>query len=266
MSIKSLFTIVIIGLCATAARSQEERWDTYVANFGDKPGSMLVDMSLVNTAPDSRYPFLVITGPKAHACSKQGLPDKDEIPHLEEMLDATGGFLSGVTAKVLVATFTYNCERLNYYYVKDTVGVHNALVRLYKRNYSDYRYAINMRYDPEWTTYRTFLYPSGETLAWMENNRVISALRTQGDSLTQERDINFEVYFTSDTDRKAFANFAVEKGYKIKRTIDAKGAYAIVVYKHDRIRSETINAMTGELKKAAEQHNGVFHGWNAPLK
>jgi hypothetical protein len=91
-----------------SASAQNENWDTYMAKFGDKPGSVLVDMALINNAPDTRYPYLVITGPKGHDCNKQGLPGKEEINAMEEVLDATDNFITGITAKILTGTFTFS--------------------------------------------------------------------------------------------------------------------------------------------------------------
>lgn len=158
--------IIAALLCLSAATTyaqHEEKWDTYVAMFGDKYGSVLVDMARISSAPDKSLPYLVVTGPRAHKCDKRGIPDKEEIDMLEAILDATGSFLTGATPKALVGTFTSNCERLNYYYVKDTTAVRNAIARMYNRNYKDYSYKISIRPDAEWSTYRTFLYPTDET-------------------------------------------------------------------------------------------------------
>jgi len=42
----------------------QENWDTYMAKFGNKPGSVLVDMGLMAKAPDKLLSFLVITAPR----------------------------------------------------------------------------------------------------------------------------------------------------------------------------------------------------------
>ena len=264
------FIQVFIGVILFVnASAQTEHWDTYMAKFGDKPGSVLVDMGYKDAAPDGRYPFLLVTGPKAQDCNKQRLPGNEEIDRLEEILDATSNFITGVTAKVLVGTFTYDCERLNYYYVKDTMGVRNAIMRLYNRSYPNYEYAINMKADREWSTYRTFLYPGDETLNWMENDKILTKLLQQGDSLKQARDINFELYFKADTGRQAFAGFAKMKGYKADMTKVSKSAnlpYELVLTKRGFVKMDAINEMTQELKNELKKYNSLYVGWDAPLQ
>ena len=258
---------VIFSLLFLSAEAQTEHWDTYMAKFGDKPGSILVNMGYKNVAPDKRYPYLVVSGPQALSCNKQGLPDKEEIDRLEEILDATNNFITGVTAKVLVGTFTYNCERLNYYYVKDTIGIRNAIMRLYKRNYSNYKYAINMKADKEWNTYLTFLYPNEETLDWMDNDKIITKMLEAGDDLKKQRDISFDLYFKTDTGRKLFTGFADAKGYRTDTTrISANSSYLreLVVTKYGLVKMDTINSMSAELKNELKKYNAFYNGWDAP--
>ena len=237
-----------------------------MAKFGNKPGSVMVDLALIETAPDKLYPNLVITGPLAHSCNSQGLPDKEEIDQLEEILAATGNFLTGVTPKVLAGTFTYDCKRVNYYYVKDTAGVRNALGRMYNRSYKDYNYTITIRHDPEWISYRTFLYPSADTRNWMENDKIITKMMQRGDSLSKPRNINFDLYFKTDTDRNALVLYAKSKGYTTDASMTSKSTAApfeVIVSKYGPVKMETINDMTEELKRETRKHHGLYNGWEA---
>ena len=266
-----LIQAVLFAFIFSPASGQNDGWDTYIAKFGDKPGSVLVDMGLINTAPDKRYPYLVITGPQVHKCNADGLPDKEEIDQLEEILSATDNFLTGVTAKMLTGTFSYNCERLNYYYVKDTVGIRNALMRMYRRSYPDYSYVINMKKDQEWVTYRTLLYPDEKVKNWMENDKVITKMMQDGDSLTGQRDISFDLYFKTDTDRTAFASYAGTHGFDVTVPNSdpvSKGTqmpYELTISKYSYVKMDGMVAMTEEIKQQVRQHHGVYGGWIAPL-
>lgn len=255
-------------VCRLTATAQEEHWDTYMARYGEKPGSVLVDMALMSIAPDRKYPYLLITGPHSQNCGKQGIPANEDIADLEGILDATTNFVTGVTAKVLTGTFTYNCDRLNYYYIKDTMGVRNALGRMYSRSYGTYNYTIKIKHDPEWVSYRSFLYPDSATARWMEYNRKVTGMMELGDSLTKQRDINFEAYFRSDSDRNGFAGFAAGKGYKQTKAMLQEGAaapYKIVVSKFGYVKMDMILAGESELAEAVKKYHGIYNGWDAPL-
>jgi len=250
------------------ATGQTEQWDTYMAKFDGKPGSVLVDMGYKDAAPDSKYPFLVVTGPQAMDCDKKGIPANEEIDKLEEILGATGSFMNGVTAKVLVGTLTYNCERVNYYYVKDTFGVRTAIARMYTKMYPNYTYAVNLKADKLWTTYRTFLYPDRETLNWMENNKIVTEMLRGGDSLTKPRDVVFELYFKTDTGRSSFVAYAQRKGYKTDTTQASKSPnmpYQLIIKKYGPVKMDLVNEWTTDLKNELKKYSSIYAGWSAPL-
>ncbi len=262
----SLF-VLLSGSSRLAA--QTENWDSYLATVSGKPASVLVDLGLFTTAPDKRYPFVVITGPLTQTPTDKGIPNKMEIKDLEQILDVTTNFITGVTARVLAGTFTYNNERLNYYYVKDTTGIRNAILRVYNRNFKDYKFVINIKHDPQWLNYLTFLYPSEQTLNVMENNKVIMQLLQSGDSLTQQRDITFATCFKTDTARAAFATYVTEKGYTLQKSpVLKKSEYPLcqLFSRFGSVKADSIAIITAEIKQEVKKHNGLYNGWDATLK
>ena len=272
-STKPFFLFLIVAfvgvLFSAPANAQNEQWDTYMSSFGNKPASILVDMGLNANVPDKRYPFLVITGPYARNADKNGLPEREEIKDLEDILGATGDFLTGLTAKVLAGTVTYNRQRLNYYYVKDTTGVRNAVMRMYHRSFPGYKFALSMKHDVAWLTYSTFLYPSEETQNWMENNRVITGLLQSGDSLKKPRNILYAGCFKDDSARSAFASFITDKGYAIQRSPMVKtGTYThcIVFSQFGYVKKDSVDFATTVVREAVKKFNGSYDGWSAPLK
>lgn len=252
---------------AYAAHAQQENWDTYAATFSGRPGSILVNLSLIEHAPDSRYPFLLVTGPHSRKCKANGLPANEEIPELEEVLDATSKFLDGVTANVLAGTFTTNCQRLNYYYIRDTQSVRNALARMYAQNYGDFKYAVKLKQDAEWVSYRTFLYPDDKMKQWMAASKTISEMMHRGDSLVRPRDINFTFYFKTDTGRQQFAAFAKANSFKADTFSYANVAYpyGITFSKYGYVKADIIALMENELKGELEKYQARYDGWAAPL-
>ena len=236
-----------------------------MAKVGDKPASVLVDMGLATTAPDIKYTYLVITGPKAKKCNKHFLPVADEIPNLEEILDETSNFITGVTPKVLTGTYTHDCQRLNYYYVKDTIGIRNALLRMYGRLYPDYEYTIKMRKDHDWVIYRRFLFPDEKARNWMDNNKVITMMLGRGDSLTGKRTIIFDISFRADSMRSVFTDSVRAKGYKLEKlqpTLSLNVPFGLIISKVGPVKSDFLDPLTEELKATIKKYNGFFNGWD----
>ncbi len=265
MKFSNLLYTAILLLVSSPAYTQVEQWDTYITRFDGKPGSVLVDMGLYQSAPDKKYPNVVITGPQANKCGDQGMSDAEEIEELENMLSASGNFITGVTPRILAGTFTNNCKRLNYYYVKDTVGIRNALARMYARSYKNYNYFITIKHDPEWLTYRTFLYPDEATQNWMANSKLVKKLIEEGDSLKKPRNVYFDFYFSSDAERSSFAASELVKGYQQVQLTESKKqrAYGIVLSKQTPVTMDDINRITAELKVDTKKFSGTYAGWRS---
>lgn len=254
---------------STAFAQEDENWETYMAQVDKKPASLLVNLALYDRSPNKLLPYLLITGPKSKLCQSNGLPPKDEISQLEEILHSADLFITGVTAKALAGTMTYNCQRVNYYYIKDTVGIEQALSRMYRRSFKDYKYVYKIKHEPDWSTYRNFLYPNEENLTWIENNKIITKLITQGDSLTKPRNISFVLLFKKEEDRKAFIYFANQKEYKIDEVNFIKNAdmpYLLKISKFDKIQPGIISQMSTEIKTEIKKYNGMYEGWTSELQ
>ena len=239
-----------------------------MAQIANKPSSVMVNLALYSNSPNKLLPYLLITGPKCKRTTANGLPQKDEIAQLEEILNATDAFVTGVTPKILTGTLTYNSERVNYYYVRDTAGLHNAIARLYKRSFPDYSYVCKIRKDADWNEYRDFLYPSEDNFTWIENNGIITQLITQGDSLTKPRDISFVLLFKTEADRNALIDFAHKRDYRIDELNYVKkenNPYRLKISKFENVKADLISQMTIEIKKETKKLNGDYQGWNSAV-
>lgn len=259
---------IILAFVSWHVYAQEENWDTYMAEIEKRPASVLVDLAQKEKSPNLSLPYLLITGPKSKLCQGNGIPATEEIDQLEEILNTTGTFITGLTPKALVGTLTYNCERVNYYYVRDTMGLSFAIARMYNHNYKDYRYVFKIKYDPEWTVYRDFLYPNEATMTWMENDKIITNLLSQGDSLTKPRDITLELLFRAEEDRKSFVVFAQDNGYNIVQLGHVKNLdmpYEIRISRNTPVTSDAVAQITNAVKKEAKKDNAKYMGWESPV-
>lgn len=268
MYLRSL-VFVLATFCCTEVCAQEN-WDVYMALLGDKPASIMVDMGSIDRSPDHLLPYVLVTGPKAKNCTdKNGLPSTMEIDDMEKVLDVTGSILSGVTAKRLVGTVTSNCERLNYYYIKDTTGIRNALVRMYGKHFPDRTYTLRMKQDVEWLAYRNFLYPDSAAREWMASDKIIARMRKGGDDLSRPRDIQHTLYFMSDAARRVFADSARAHHFNISNNNAVLGfdkrLYEVTVSRYGGVRIDSILAAEADLKNLAAPLGGTYRTWIAPL-
>jgi len=268
MNYRFIIYTIIFCFFFSAVHAQGN-WETYVTRFDNgKGGSILVDLSQYVTAPDRRFPMVVITGPYCNNCTAEGMPQQNEIDKLESILDMTGNTITGMTANVLVGTLTYDGRRVNYYYVSDTSSIRHSIKKMYNKYFDGYKYYLEILPDPEWKSYREFLYPNEQTFTWIENNKIITQLLQAGDSLTTPRQVDFYLYFNSASDRSSFITFAQLKGYDIgdaKIDKENKHPYELRISKVTSVQPDVIWPLTNELREEAKKYSAQYDGWETSV-
>lgn len=251
--IKSLFSF-----------SQEDNWDVYMAQYEKGVGSTVLNMSLKNYAPIKEFPYLLKTGVKLINCSVEGLPTKEEFDVLHAISDNVKSVIDSNLKNKPAGTFSYQCERMDYYYLNDTNRIRKLLESTYQKSFPDYKYSITIRSDSSWEAYLAFLYPNEETYEYMTNEKVILNLTKEGDDLSKPRQVDHWLYFKSEADRDNFIPFAVLEKYKVESKEflkDSKLKYKLQISRMDNVDIGSISKITMELRKKAKQLNGVYDGW-----
>ncbi len=160
---RKILCITILSILSLFSIAQDGNWEVYMAQYEKGVGSTVVDFSLKATAPRANLPFVVITGVAFKDCNTDGMPTKKEFETLYKIADSVGIIINSKGSNTMAGTFTYQCQRLDYYYVSDTNGVRQSLQEMYKRHFENYEPYINMRIHEQWESYLQFLYPNEET-------------------------------------------------------------------------------------------------------
>lgn len=261
---KNTATLSGLLLLSLHAFSQNENWDVYMARYEKGAGSTVFNVSLKDSAPIKGYPFLLKTGVKAKDCPQGGLVSGTELDMLYSISDKMKSIIDAELKNREAGTFSYQCERTDYYYVADTNGLRTKLAVAYKTFYPQYEYTIEIRVDPEWDAYLKFLYPNEEIREYMENEKVIYNLTKAGDDLSKPRQTDHWLYFNNEADRNAFISYALKENFKIesRKTLD-KGSrpFQLQISRTDKVDMSSITEITGELRKKAKELNGEYDGW-----
>lgn len=267
--IHKITTVCLFFFLSTACFAQTdslpaENWDTYMAKFEKGAGSVLVNMSLKKTAPVLEYPYLVVTGVKFTDCPEDGFPSKREFNNLYTISDSVKAVIEKSSNAILSGTFTYQCQRLDYFYVSDTTRTRLALLSLYKNRFPSYTYYINIKAEKGWLSYLDFLYPSEKILDFMGNQKVLMALENAGDKLTRSRPIDHFAYFKTEADRTCFISYALKNRFRITKkenTGEAGQPYSLIFTRNDKPAVKTISIITMELRKQVAKCQGEYDGW-----
>jgi hypothetical protein len=121
-----------------------------------------------------------------------------------------------------------------------------------------------MKRDAEWSTYRTFLYPTEEIQNWMDNAKILTPLLQNGDSVNKRKSLDFKACFITDTARAKFVDALPRLGYthKLSNTIHNKDIpYCVTFSKTLPLNIDTLQKPTMELRHEINTRNGVYGGW-----
>lgn len=257
---KLVLLSVLLSASTLLSFAQDEEWEVYMAGYEKGPGSTLVNMSYKANAPFRQYPFLLIAGVTFPDCDSTGLPAKTAFDQLYAVSDQIQAILSNYK---LAGTFTYQCERMDYYYLADTAGLRNKLEPVYK-NFPRLQPILKIRTDTSWEAYLSFLYPNEETQEYMANEKILLHLVKEGDNLSQPRQVDHWLYFSSSADRDRFSAYIVTEKYKIENkqlVAEARLPYQLQISRVDKVDIGAITAITTSLRKKAEQYGGDYDGW-----
>jgi hypothetical protein len=258
------FTALLLLFLHTMASSQDGNWDVYLAQYEKGPGSTILNMDFIHSAPRKDLPFLVITGVTYAACRKDGLPENAEFHHLNEISDQVGHLVASLTPSEMVGTFTYQCDRLDYIYVHDTLHLRNKLKELYTGKYPSYKYYINIRQDQDWEGYLKFLYPNEEVLEAMMNEKILHPFKLAGDPLHKPRPVEHWLFFQNSKDRDQFMKYAAGEKFRLEGKDylkDAELPYQLHISRTDPVDPATINRLTLALRRKAREFRGNYDGW-----
>jgi len=244
--------------------SQEDTWDVYLAQYEKGVGSTLLNMSLRQKAPMPQYPYLLKTWVTILNCSSDGLPTKEELDKLYKISDRVKAVIDSNLRNIPTGTFSYQCERIDYYYINDTTEIRKYLATTYQNEFPDYKYSITFKLDKNWEAYLMFLYPNAETYEYMSNEKVIMNLTKSGDNLSKSRQVDHWLYFNDEAARSRFITYALKNKYKVESKEylkDAKLKYQLQISRIDYVDMNSISKITTGLRRMAKDFNGEYDGW-----
>jgi hypothetical protein len=231
-----------------AGAAAQENWDVYLASYEKGVGSTVVNMGVRKSAPDTRLGFVLITGVTFGDCTPDGFPTEAQFAELYAIADSIKAVLERRGDFLNVGTFTYQCQRLDYHYVKDTGMLRSTLAAMYRKYFPGYVPYINMREDRSWKTYLEFIYPNEETMEYMQDQKVVMRLEEAGDKLDKPRRVDHWLYFATEKDRQCFLDSISALKFTVEEMSTEKKGELPYKLQLSRVDQVDISSMAGKRK------------------
>jgi hypothetical protein len=264
---KRILLPLMLLLAVSGIWAQTGDWDTYLARYEKGPGSTMVNMGLKATVPDSTHPFLFAAGVKFRNCTNEGLPAPTSFISLTRISDSVVALMGRLSSSILTGTFSYQCERKDYFYVTDTTGLKQAVTNMLRTVFPDYTPAFLIKEDKKWDAYLHFLYPNDETREYMANQKIIMRLQKAGDKPEIPRTIDHFLLFKSSADRDCFIYKAISQHFKIVSTENGltPSDFKLHISRTDNLDLAAVNKLTLWLKNEAKKCKGNYDGWETAI-
>ena len=229
---------------------------------------MLVDMSYKSAMDTVALPYLLAVGQQYTPCSDDGFPDTLTYQRLIELSDKLFAYLDIQTRCRLVGTFTHDCKRVDYYYLKDTIGIRQFIDVYLVKNESGYQPIMTLSADEDNEYYNDFIYPDLYIREYQANSQLISSLNTQGDDLNKSRKIYHWAYFDTDFERDQYRLIVLERGFKEEESGKQQGYQQPYFYhfsRRDKPNRDYMTELTVHLQQEAANLSGTYDGWECEV-
>lgn len=233
-----------------------DAWEFYLTELGDAPASIVLDLGLMDSAPDGDRPWLLwIRIPMLKPRPEDGLSSTEEAPQLhaieEELSDALATFCGAI-----------NVGHLTHQGIRDVLlyGRHNhgieEVVDTVAAKHLQRGIRVHSVHDPGWRHYLDVLCPSEDDMAWIEDRRIMDGLIDAGDLLDVPRVVQHRIEFP---DGDACARCSAEA--QMLGFSGLHGENALTLTRMDRVELEHIHAVATALRQLAREHGGSYAGW-----
>jgi hypothetical protein len=259
-----LFTIL---LCSKSISQEKKEWNNYKFIKNGTIASVVINLGVNDKAPLKEFPYLVINEFNLRTCDSLGRPDLEELSYFIDHIYIT---LEDVLYRTVnpheVGIFTYQCKRMFYSYVSDTINLRDSINTNLKKNYPDYSYNIKLQLDKDWTVYKNELYPNKYNYELMLSENKLMKLHRADVNDKQPIKYDFHIYFKSKSNIDKFLKITNEKKIKfedIKKTKSDLGQYLLTISAEKEFNAIFVTDLVFWLKDKAPLFKGKYGDWDS---
>jgi hypothetical protein len=219
--------------------------------------------------PLEKRPWLLWVFVDLQTPSVDGLSTQEEAPTLHAIGEALDAMISPACGAQLVGRITGAGRREFYFYAEEPGPLDEAVGNAMKA-FASYTHECGSTLQPDWEQYIDLLYPSDSNLQRMFNRRVLETLEERGDVHETPRQVDHWLEFPDESARAACRETLLAIEFKLEDEFVSDDpaqlmSHSLVMSRVDSVDSHTINGITLELARLAQQHGGRYDGWESPV-
>jgi regulator of RNase E activity RraB len=86
--------------------------------------------------------------------------------------------------------------------------------------------------------------------------------------MTEQREVDHYIYFNDSNNRNEFKKEILDLGYEVTnegKKEDYDNPFSLIITRLDSVTHNDINDITAELFDLAEEHDGIYDGWETKV-
>jgi regulator of RNase E activity RraB len=225
------------------------------------------DLSLVDTVPDEKRPWLVWVFVKIKSPDENGWCVEQECEQLLK-LRASMQKTFGAEIDAVFAGERMQDGWVELFFYAPTAKKFQSSAASVMKAYEGYAFDTGSSRDAKWENYQLELYPDAVMLQQIESRYIISELEDAGDDHTVEREVEHYLFFQTEANAERFCQMMAEKGFALKEKVlreNSEYAHGVVLVQMHAVTEEVLMAETSQLFDAAYREHGVYEGWSTVL-
>ncbi|MFC5864004.1 DUF695 domain-containing protein [Acidicapsa dinghuensis] len=239
-----------------------DQWNFYFCTVNDLLASIFLNLGLRDQVPIAAKPWLLWVWVYFLSPREDGLSSSEESPVLSKIEDLLSPELTEACGAILSGRIT-TAGRREFYFYGESSNRFESTVRKCLAVFPEYKFDLQADPDPEWKQYLDVLYPNLRQFESMANRDVLDALERNGDRHELEREVDYFLYFSSDTGRSLFCDAAEKLGYRVELLGKSEGErpFGVQLHRFQSVDQNTIDSIVFELMTLGEKYGGDYDGW-----
>lgn len=236
-----------------------EDWNFYFSRVDGNLASVFVDLSFGAEHVDPARPAAVWLSVEMRGPRADGLSDNSEVEQLFAIGDALDAVAKAQDA-LFVGRVTHAGLRDFYFYASPAAqGPLQEALNAAMAGFAPYHFESGVLEDPEWSVYRTFLFPDAFGMQQIRDNAVLNQLAINNDDPAKVRPVDFDFALPDAQAADALVAWAKAQGFRATgREVQAGG---VVIYLQLDQTLLDIRADLNALYDKAWQLKGQVTGW-----
>jgi regulator of RNase E activity RraB len=225
-----------------------------------------VDLAAGSVAPFASHPVRIIAAIRLKSPDQNGFRTREELPVVSKVEDAIVDALEKERDAIFVARTISEGISSAWLYAP-AATTREQVSSLCQPLLGEYQVVFIVENDPSWEAFEEALYPDPYSMQSIQNRRVVTQLKENGDRLEVPRQIDHFAYFPDEAKAVAATGDLRALGYVVDAPKPNRDEYGVSFKRTESLQANRMDPIIAELYELiVEKHGGHYDGWGCAVQ